>query len=323
MNPEISVIIPLFNKKAHIARALNSVLTQTFTNFEIIVVNDGSTDGSEKIVEKYTDSRITLINQKNQGVSVARNNGVGVSKSNLIAFLDADDEWLPTYLETILRLRSKYPQAGIYATGYTVCFPNNVRRIKKTWGIEKDWEGVVSSIFRIAAMDGYFCGCTPSTVIPKDVFLLQGGFKIGAQLGEDIDLWGRVSLDYPYVFTADSLVIVHDDADNKLTHTKKPILDKYPFQEYIDQYPPEKLHMNPHYFDILLYLDSLNCEIALNFIHVGKGADARIWLKKVHHNELLAKKDALVFYSYFPKIMLPIIRKVIWLLRPIIRKLLY
>ena len=323
MNPDISVIIPLYNKKSHISRALNSVLAQTVTNFEIIVVNDGSTDGGEKIVEEYVDSRIILINQKNQGVSVARNNGVGASKSNLIAFLDADDEWLPSYLETILRLREKYPQAGIYATGYSVCFPNNVRRIKKTWGIENDWEGIVSSIFRVAAMDGYFCGCTPSTVIPKDVFLSQGGFKVGAQLGEDMDLWGRVSLDYPYVFTSESLVIVHDDAENKLTRTNKPILGKYPFQEYIDRYPTEKLRLNPHYCDILLYLDSLNCEVALNFIHVGQGSDARIWLQKVHHNELFAKKKALVLYSYVPKMMLPLIRKMIWLLRPIIRIVVY
>ena len=94
--PKISVIIPLFNKGFIISETLESVLVQTFTDFEIVIVNDGSTDGCVQKIKDYTsDTRIRIINQKNQGVSVARNIGVYHAKYEYIAFLDGDDEWLP------------------------------------------------------------------------------------------------------------------------------------------------------------------------------------------------------------------------------------
>ena len=107
MIPQVSVVIPLYNKAPYIDRALRSVLAQTFQDFEVIIVDDGSTDGGAKIVKSTTDKRIKLIQQKNSGVSAARNRGIQESKSKLIAFLDADDEWKSRFLEVILRLRKK------------------------------------------------------------------------------------------------------------------------------------------------------------------------------------------------------------------------
>lgn len=91
-SPHVSIIIPLYNKAPYIKRALDSVISQTIQDFEVIVVNDGSTDGGEHIVEGYSDARIHLVHQKNKGVSAARNRGVSLAKSNMVAFLDADDE---------------------------------------------------------------------------------------------------------------------------------------------------------------------------------------------------------------------------------------
>ena len=105
----ISVIIPLYNKEKQVAHTLESVLSQTFQRFEIVVVNDGSTDNSVAEVEKIGDSRIRLIHQKNGGVSAARNRGIEDSKYELLAFLDADDEWKPEYLEAQYNLFEKYP----------------------------------------------------------------------------------------------------------------------------------------------------------------------------------------------------------------------
>lgn len=106
----ISVVIPLYNKAPHIERALNSILSQTIQPIEIVVVDDGSTDGGPKIVENFNYPNIRLIRQEHQGVSIARNRGITESKGGLISFLDADDVWLPGYLEEINKLRERFPK---------------------------------------------------------------------------------------------------------------------------------------------------------------------------------------------------------------------
>ena len=114
----ISVIIPLYNKEKQIAHTLRSVLNQTYQDFEVVIVNDGSTDCSVSEVEKVGDSRIRLVHQKNGGVSAARNKGIEEAKYELLAFLDADDEWKLEYLETQYNLFEKYPMCSVYACNY-------------------------------------------------------------------------------------------------------------------------------------------------------------------------------------------------------------
>ena len=113
----ISVVIPLYNRVQVIEQTVKSVLSQTFDAFEVIIVNDGSSDNSLNVVrDKFTDSRIRIINQENQGVSVARNRGVKESKYEYIAFLDADDEWDSGFLEKVVEAIGKIPDAAIYGT---------------------------------------------------------------------------------------------------------------------------------------------------------------------------------------------------------------
>ena len=114
----ISVVIPLYNKERQIAHTLRSVFAQTFQDFEVVIVDDGSTDGSVAEVEKFTDSRIRLIRQVNAGVAAARNRGIEEAQGELIAFLDADDEWKPEYLATQYHLYQKYPECSVYACNY-------------------------------------------------------------------------------------------------------------------------------------------------------------------------------------------------------------
>ncbi|NLB79493.1 MAG: glycosyltransferase family 2 protein, partial [Clostridiaceae bacterium] len=118
MTPKVSVVIPLYNKAPYIMRSLRSVLAQSYQNFEIVVVDDGSTDGGGDIVLSVGDPCIRLIRQENGGVSAARNRGIQEAKADLIAFLDADDEWKPSFLELILDMYSNYPDAGLYGTCY-------------------------------------------------------------------------------------------------------------------------------------------------------------------------------------------------------------
>ena len=114
----ISVVIPLYNKKESVAHTLKCVLMQTYQDFEVVVVDDGSTDGSAEIVEGVDDGRIRLIRQENGGVSAARNRGIKEAKREYVAFLDADDEWKPEHLQTLVGLMEKYPQCGAYSTNY-------------------------------------------------------------------------------------------------------------------------------------------------------------------------------------------------------------
>lgn len=115
---QISVVIPLYNKAHTIVNTLNTVMSQTYQNFEVIIVNDGSTDDGVAVIEKhFKDSRIRIVNQKNAGVSVARNRGVDEAKGEYVAFLDADDEWHSDYLNTMVKLIYHYPQAGLFLCG--------------------------------------------------------------------------------------------------------------------------------------------------------------------------------------------------------------
>ena len=114
----ISVVIPLYNKEKSITSTLRTVLNQTFRDYEIVIVNDGSTDGSVEEIEKVQDDRIRLVHQPNAGVSAARNRGIEEAKGDLIAFLDADDEWKPEYLATQYHLFQKYPECSVFACNY-------------------------------------------------------------------------------------------------------------------------------------------------------------------------------------------------------------
>jgi glycosyltransferase involved in cell wall biosynthesis len=105
----ISVVIPLYNKAAEIERTLRSVLAQTLSPLEIIVVDDGSTDGSAAIVERVGGERVRLVHQQNRGVSAARNRGIELSRGEYVAFLDGDDRWNPDYLQTLAAFIARHP----------------------------------------------------------------------------------------------------------------------------------------------------------------------------------------------------------------------
>lgn len=190
------------------------------------MVNDGSTDKSTNVVKSFSDARIRLINQKNAGVSVARNRGINEAKSELIAFLDADDEWMPVYLETILRLREKYPCAGLYATSLKTEFIDNVL-MDKDEELRKliPDEGLILNFFKvnlkdISHKDIFY---TSSVTVPKKIFLEIGGFQTGFWWGEDIDMWGRIALKYPFAYSSQVCAIYYQNVVNGAAYRRKPV----------------------------------------------------------------------------------------------------
>lgn len=203
-----SIVIPLYNKEASVARAIKSVLNQTVQDFEIVVVNDGSTDDGVKLVEAINDSRIRLINQKNQGVSAARNRGVEEAKHELIAFLDADDEWLPDFLETIRRLVLCHHDCALYATRYFLKAPSGLQTPALVRGLADDYEGILNNYFKVA-VSGAPPVWSSATCGRKSVLLAIGGFPIGVKSGEDLLTWARISSRYKIAYSMFCLSIFY------------------------------------------------------------------------------------------------------------------
>lgn len=190
----ISVVIPLYNKEKSISSTLRTVLNQTFSDYEIVIVNDGSTDGSVEEIEKVQDDRIRLVHQPNAGVSAARNRGIEEAKGDLIAFLDADDEWKPEYLATQYHLFQKYPECSVFACNYEfrdVSGKVTPTLIHKLPFVGED--GILSNYFEVAS-----CShppiCSISVMVKKQVMQAIGGFPLGIKSGEDLLTWARLAV---------------------------------------------------------------------------------------------------------------------------------
>ena len=186
---KISVVIPLYNKEAEIECALRSVVEQSLTVGEIIVVNDGSTDSSKEIVERFIlahpEAGIHLINQKNSGVSTARNRGIEEAKGDYIALLDADDLWLPNYIAEVCRMMEYYPDADAFSTAFDIVVGDS-----HTHAAVPTTEGYISPA-KEALLSRY--PIIPSTAtLRRSVILECGGFPDGMRIGEDQWLWARM-----------------------------------------------------------------------------------------------------------------------------------
>ena len=124
----VTVVMPVYNKCSVVRRAVLSVLNQTVPDFEIVIVDDGSTDGSADVVRTFSDRRIRIVEQPNAGEGAARNTGIHASTTDLVAFCDADDEWCPLFLEEVLALAAAYPSCDVYGTSYVLKEPDGATR---------------------------------------------------------------------------------------------------------------------------------------------------------------------------------------------------
>lgn len=189
----ISVVIPLYNKESQINKTIQSVLKQSFQDFEIVVVDDGSTDSSVAEVKKIDDSRIRIVSQTNAGVSAARNRGIAEAKGEFIALLDGDDEWKPDYLATQSELAGKYPECDVFATDYEFrsaegkTTPTVIRRLP----FDSE-DGILTNYFEVAA-HSHPPICSISIMTRKGIFESIGGFPLGIRSGEDLLTWARLA----------------------------------------------------------------------------------------------------------------------------------
>jgi len=309
MIPEVSVIIPLYNKGPYVERAMQSVLGQTIHNLELIVVDDGSTDDGAKIVQSYNDPRIRLIQQQNAGVSVARNRGVAESRADFITFLDADDEWKPHFLETLFRLRNLFPEAGAYCTAYDIVKANgDTWKTNKTGAPFPPWEGLLPDYFLSAAMSGPSISSS-SIGLGRHIFYEFGGFLTGAWYGEDNALWGRIALKYPIAFSWEVGAIYYENALNRACSKDTPVTS-HPFLEY-----SSKAIQNGEIREDILpglkeYIAALRISLAARNVCLGEPKLARVFLKNCDTSLFKYQKCIWIVLSYIPPQILFLFRKV-------------
>src|ERR1035437_4715784 len=185
-----SVIIPLYNKEAYIARAIQSVFAQDWQDYELLVVDDGSTDnGAEVLARWLSDPRVRLITQKNAGAGAARNRGLAEMRGDIAAFLDADDEWLPTHLGDLAEIASTYPQAGLLATGFRAVYRGG---LAVDHSIDRRVASLITDYYRLATSGHtiHVSACAASRSL-----LAQGvSFREGAPCGADQEFHARAVL---------------------------------------------------------------------------------------------------------------------------------
>jgi glycosyltransferase involved in cell wall biosynthesis len=217
----ISVVIPLYNKRSDVEGCLRSVFSQTEPPYEIIVVDDGSTDGSADLVQSLYGDRITLIRQENRGVSTARNTGIKYSSEEYICLLDADDQWLPKYLETMKQLIANYPEAVFYSINH--CFiDENGNSFPSAIGLPSDFVGMVKD-FAGTFSRGYGLASSSSVCVRKSVFANGICFPEHATRGEDLATWLEMGMLGPMAFSAKPLAKIRLNASNRSVNRKSTL----------------------------------------------------------------------------------------------------
>jgi len=208
----ISVVIPLYNKETFIAETIQSVLDQSFTQFELIIVNDGSTDYSVSVVKQFQDSRIQLIEIEKSGVSKARNTGIRSSIYQWIAFLDADDWWDSKFLEEMVAAIATYKEHKLFASGRTHVFKNETIYYTNPYLPEEGTVGTVN-FFKVISRHLPLINSS-NAVISKSLIEQVGFFREAQKMHEDHDLWMRLSIGEDVVFINKNLSFYRNTETN-------------------------------------------------------------------------------------------------------------
>lgn len=216
MPPKISIVIPAYNRANVIGRAIKSVLLQTYDNFEIIVVDDGSTDNTKDIVESFADDRISYVCQKNSGAPVARNTGLKIAKGKYIAFLDSDDEWLPTFLEAALqKFNSDSDISCVYCLTGKI-FDNQIC-------LERD-DYLEGYIYKEALEQGFITSPT-FLICKKSCFDKIGEWDISLKCCQDDDICFRLAKYFKFGLVKEIQAVYHTDGGGQICSSASRLAD--------------------------------------------------------------------------------------------------
>ncbi|MEZ4853404.1 glycosyltransferase family 2 protein [Flavobacterium sp.] len=269
--PKISVVIPLFNKGFSIKRTIESVLTQNFTDFELLIVNDGSTDNSCSVVKTFTDYRIHLIHQENKGAAAARNLGIEKATSSLIAFLDADDFWKTNHLSELYKLYLDFPDCAIYCSRYTTKMAKNLYVKTNLLDITDDYRGIITDFFKSSYVNRV--ATTSSVLLSKKILIQHNGFDTAISSGQDLDLWIRLAIDNKVAINNVVSAIYEYQIPNslsktKITHKTLPDFSQFKIAEQKNE-------------SLKKFLDLYRIEYGLHFRIYGEVKKSNSYLKDV------------------------------------------
>lgn len=232
-----SIIIPLYNKKEYIKSTIESVLKQSYTNYEIIVVDDGSTDKSPDIVKSIKDSRILLVSKTNGGVSSARNYGINKSKGDFICFLDSDDLWTEDYLETLNKIITQKQDVDMICSAYGIFRVNpqsdiRVKRIK----LKSQQKEAKIDFFFYCLKEKRCISFTSATCIKRKIINNHNlYFDEQISMGEDIDYWTRAASLANNIYYNDQIqVLYRTESNNSLSAQGKSMEKSYPYWKWYD-----------------------------------------------------------------------------------------
>ena len=219
----VSVVIPAYNSGSHLTRAVDSVLSQTHKPDEIIIVDDGSSDDTADIAKGY-ETKVTYIYQNNAGASAARNKGIQSASSKWIAFLDADDQWLPENLDLQIQLLKRNPHLAWSTANYIRCLCNENRT-----AVDLDADKCLRLLDGKEYFDSYFAalitgvtGNTDTMIIKRDVLIDAGMFRVGQKRFNDMDTWWRIAYREPKIgFVCRPMAIYHLNIEDSISQKNR------------------------------------------------------------------------------------------------------
>lgn len=232
-----SVVVPLYNKREDIGNTIRSILAQSYPPLEVLVVDDGSTDGSAEVVRGFDSPLIRLIAQPNAGECAARNRAIAEARGEYLALLDADDAWEPGYLEEIARLIGRYPGCGMYSTAFNIVSRDGVFP-----SYSPEEEGVVDNFFRRSLT--HYVSIPSASTIPAHVFREVGGFPEGMRMGGDQYMWVKIARRYPVCYSPKRLLNYSVVAANRSAAIYIPEQTPYSFREFYD--PQGDFYLNEY-----------------------------------------------------------------------------
>ncbi len=276
-----SIIIPLYNKENFIENTLKSVLNQSFNDFEVLIINDGSTDKSQEKVLKFNDSRIQYFYTENRGVSAARNFGIKKAKSNLITFIDADDYWYPDFLKEMFGYINRFPELKVFSAAIEV--ETSKKIIPSNYSILKTGDIEIVNYFEASHKESVIC--TSCAVFHKDIFDKIGCFDIKLKSGEDTDMWIRIGLNYPILFSWK--IIARYVYDKKsLSKNHQTMINSFDFSKYT--------YLEKENLNLKKFLDSNRFSLAIKSKIIGDNPHFNMFYKAINLKNLSLRKRILL-----------------------------